>query len=451
MAALTLALLGPPQATRSDGTTLAFRSRKALALLAYLAVECRHEHSRDTLLALFWPEDAEAAARNSLRVVLGAELGIEPDEETRALYERISAGELSPVTSSALAPVLSPPAHLTPFVGRESELAEIAARLRQADVRLLTLVGAGGMGKTRLALEVVRLRLADPSSDQPDPVVEPARPAIPDSVFFVSLAPLTTTAAIVPAIAAVIGLSLHGDPKQALLHFLHDKRLLLILDNFEHLLDGVELVLEILQTAPLVQLIATSRERLKVRGEHVYVVEGMDYQAEDTATSSAIRLFVQSARRVRADFKVSEEKLPLLLRICDLVQGIPLGIELAAAWVEMLPLKTIAAEIERCADFLAYDWRDAPERQRSMRAVFAWSWNLLNDAERQTLRGLSVFRRGCTLDAAQAVVNASLPVLTSLVHKSLLRWSWGQGEVGRYEIHELLRQFAAEQLDAAPA
>jgi predicted ATPase len=286
-------------------------------------------------------------------------------------------------------------------------------------------------------------------------------------VFFVSLAPLSSTAAIVPAIAAVIGLSLHGDPKQALLHFLHNKRLLLILDNFEHLLDspspspssgsggasgqGVELVLEILQTAPLVQLLATSRERLKVRGEHVYIVEGMEYQAEDPASSPAIRLFVQSARRVRADFKLSEEKLPLLLRICELVQGMPLGIELAAVWVELLPLERIAAEIERSADFLAFDWRDAPERQRSMRAVFDWSWNLLNDAERQVLRGLSVFRGGCTLEAAQAVVNASLRVLTSLAHKSLLRWSWGQGEVGRYEMHELLRQFAAEQLDTADA
>ena len=209
-------------------------------------------------------------------------------------------------------------------------------------------------------------------------------------------------------------------------------------------------MLDILQAAPLVQLIATSRERLKVRGEHVYVVEGMDYRAEDRATSSAIRLFVQSARRVRADFKLSEAKLPLLLRICDLVQGMPLGIELAAAWVEMLPLETIAAEIERSADFLAFDWRDAPERQRSMRAVFDWSWHLLNEAEQQALRGLSVFRGGCTLEAAQVVVNASLRVLTSLVHKSLLRWSWAQGEAGRYEMHELLRQFAAEQLDAAP-
>jgi Bacterial transcriptional activator domain/AAA domain len=297
-------------------------------------------------LAAIGDRTAALAAYERCRQVLEAELGVEPDEETRALYERISTGELSPLISRAPAPALRSPAHLTPFVGRERELAEIVARLRQADMRLLTLVGAGGMGKTRLALEVVRLQLADSSSDQPDQLVEPARLTFPDGVFFVSLAPLTTTAAIVPSVATSIGVSLQGDPKQALLRFLRDKQLLLILDNFEHLLDGVELILEILQTAPLVKLIVTSREQLKVRGKHIYVIEGMDYQAEDTTASSAIKLFVQSARRVRADFQLSEEKLPHLLRICDLVQGMPLGIELAAAWVEMLPLEAYVAACE---------------------------------------------------------------------------------------------------------
>src|SRR5262249_50315025 len=129
-----------------------------------------------------------------------------------------------------------------------------------------------------------------------------------------------------------------------------------------------------------------------------------------------------------------------------LVRGMPLGLELAAAWVEMLPVETIAAEIERSADFLAFDWRDAPERQRSVRAVFDWSWRLLNDIERQVLRQLAVFRGGCTREAAQAVVGAALRVLTSLEHKSLLRWGRRQRGTGRYEMHELLRQFAVEQL-----
>jgi DNA-binding SARP family transcriptional activator/predicted ATPase len=613
MAGVTLALLGPPQITRADGTAL-LRARKEQALLAYLAVEQRYEHSRDTLLGMFWPESPEEAARNSLRValanlraalgeaagsylstsrhsvqfssasdhtldvaafgalltarhahrhehgalcaecaawlsdaiglyrgdflsgfalpdstsfeewalvvreqlhqqalealsmlaayhdqqgdyaalaraarrqielepwreqahrqlmralaamgdraaalaayerchqVLEAELGFEPDAETRSLYERISAGELSCVTSSAPAPAFSLPAQLTPFVGRERELAELAARLGQADVRLLTLAGAGGMGKTRLALEIVRLRLGAPAPDQPGELVESSGQAFPNGVFFVSLAALSATSQIVPAIAAAIGLTLHGDPKQVLLRFLHDKRLLLILDNFEHLLEGSELVVEILQTAPLLHIIATSRERLNVRGEQIFLVEGMEYATADAATSSAVRLFIQCARRVLPGFKLSQENSRLILRICELVQGMPLGIELAAAWVEMLPLETIAAEIERSADFLAFDWRDAPARQRSMRTVFDWSWHLLNAAEQQALRGLAVFRGGCTLAAAQAVVNTSLRVLTSLVHKSLLRWNWNEGGAGRYEMHELLRQFAAHSLDAA--
>lgn len=432
------------QALHALGTLAAYHEQQgdyaALAQAARRQIELEpwREHAHRQLmqaLAAMGERAAALAAYERCRQVLAAELGVEPEAETSALYKRISAGELSPMRSRA--PGLGLPAQLTPFIGREHELAELADRVEQADARLLTLVGSGGMGKTRLALEIARLQLVDT-----------ARPAFPDGAFFVSLAPLMTPAAIVPAIAAAIGLSLPSDPQPALLRFLRDKRLLLILDNFEHLLGGVELVFEIMQAAPRVHVIATSRERLKLRGEHVYLVEGMDYRAADRATSSAIRLFVQSARRVRADFKLSEDNLPLLLRICELVQGMPLAIELAAAWVEMLPLGTIAAEIEHSADFLAFDWRDAPERQRSMRAVFDWSWQLLNAAEQQALCGLTVFRDGCTLEAARAVVNASLQVLTSLVHKSLLRWSWDQGEAGRYQMHELLRQFAAEHLEA---
>jgi tetratricopeptide (TPR) repeat protein len=249
---------------------------------------------------------------------------------------------------------------------------------------------------------------------------------------------------------------------------------LLILDNFEHLLaapqaslhvEGVNrgddqagpgIVVDMLQAAPQVQLIATSRERLNVRGEHLYRVHGMEYAPsatlEHAITSSAVRLFVQSARRTQRGFQLSPADLSALLRICQLVQGMPLGLELAAAWVEALPLNVIAMEIEQSADFLSYDWRDAPVRHRSMRAAFAWSWQLLNDTERQVFRHLSVFRGAFTREAAATIVGATLRVLTSLVHKSLVRQvAAGGASAGRYEIHELLRQFAAEQLDSAPA
>jgi predicted ATPase/DNA-binding SARP family transcriptional activator len=407
-----------------------------------LGLEPWHEPAQRQLmrgLALAGDRDAALAQYERCRQVLADELGVEPDVETRALYERIRAGHLTPATRNVAASRHNLPALLTPFVGREAELATIAALRAQPDTRLLTLVGAGGMGKTRLALEIARASLE----------------AYADGVFFVGLASLATAAELPSAIAQALDVALHGDPATALLRFLRNKRLLLILDNFEHLLDSAELVVALLHEAPQVQIIATSRARLNVRGEQIYVVQGLEYGAEGSpaaaASSAAVRLFAQAGRRGQPSFQVSEANLSALLRICRLVHGMPLGLELAAAWTEMLPLDEIAQEIERSADFLSADWLDAPERQRSMRGVFDWSWRLLSENERQVLRQLSVFRGGFTREAAEQVVGASLRVLTSLVHKSLLRRADGSAaSTGRYELHELLRQFAAEQLDALP-
>jgi predicted ATPase len=293
------------------------------------------------------------------------------------------------------------------------------------------------MGKTRLALTLGRTR----------------QPNFADGVFLVSLAPLANAATIVPTIAATLGISVHGgDPRQAVLHALSDKRLLLILDNFEHLLDGVDIVVDILEAAPSVAIIATSRERLNVRGEHYYSLQGLTFEPTkalaDAANMEAVRLFVQSAQRVQPDFELSAANISDVLRICQLVQGMPLGLELAAAWTETLPVKVIAAEVERSADFLAAEWRDAPQRHRSLRAVFDWSWQLLDDNERQVYKQLSIFRGGFTSEAALAVAGASFRVLLNLQRKSLLRRSEAPGTWGWYDIHEVLRQFAAEVLGA---
>src|SRR5262249_15077645 len=169
------------------------------------------------------------------------------------------------------------------------------------------------------------------------------------------------------------------------------------------LLSGAELVLALLHEAPQVKIIATSRARLNVRGEQIYLMQGLHYAPEATqgaATSAAVQLFAQAARRSQPRFQVSETHLPAVLRICALVHGMPLGLELAAAWTEMLSLDEIAGEIEASADFLSADWLDAPERQRSMRAVFDWSWRLLNDVEQQMLRRLAVVRGGVSPGAA---------------------------------------------------
>ena len=418
---------------------------------------------------------------------LRAELNVDPDSETTALFEQIRAGKLDkvtsdkvarwqgdkvtpptntpvtlspphPVTPSPLHPVtLSPvteaphnlPTPLTPFVGRIGELAKLLAQLQQPDCRLLTLVGPGGMGKTRLALAVARQRLG----------------SYADGVFFVSLASLTDSAGVAPTIATTLDLRLPGgDPQTALLKLLAPKQLLLLLDNFEHLLGAAGLVADLLQSAPRVQILVTSRARLNLQGEHFTVVQplsfggalavgesGSEIGAEivaETANADAVRLFVQSAQRNQPDFRLDQTKLPAVLRICQLVEGMPLGLEMAAGWVELLSLTEIASEIERSVDFLTAEWVNAPDRQRSMRAVFSWSWHLLTATEQRVFRQLALFRGGFTREAAEQVVGASLRVLAALVHKSLVRLieSGANPSHPRYEIHELLRQLAAEQL-----
>ena len=391
--------------------------------------------------------------------MLAEELGTPPEAETTTLYLQIQSGMLAKAAREPGARVagdvatkqLQLPHNLPPapplLVGRTEALADIVHRLRQGETRLLTLMGPGGMGKTCLAVEAGRALL----------------PAFADGVFFVSLAGLSMPGAVPAAIAAALGLPLQlGDPRTALLQTLQQKQLLLILDNFEHLLPdenpggdlAVDLVVELLGM-PRVQILVTSRVRLELLSEHVYHVEGLDYSRHAilaaAAATPAVHLFVHCVQRIQAGFQLTPANLTAVLRICELVQGMPLGLELAAAWCDTLPLTAIAAEIERSIDFLAVDYRDLPQRQRSMRAVFEWSWNLLNGAERQVLRRLTIFRGGFTRAAAAQIAGASLRSLTGLVHKSLLRRTDGDSPLaGRYELHELLRQYASEQLDAVP-
>jgi predicted ATPase len=271
----------------------------------------------------------------------------------------------------------------------------------------------------------------------------------------VSLAPLANAVAIAPAIAVALGIAVHGgDPRQAILNALQPKHLLLILDNFEHLLDGADLVVDILQTAPQVTILATSREPLTVRGEHPYHVHGLAYDSDATPTeavhAAAVRLFVQRAQSVQPHLTIDTHTVADVLRICQLVQGMPLGLELAAAWTATLPVGVIAAEIERSADFLAAAWRDAPVRQRSMRAVFDWSWDLLTSRERQVFTRLAAFRGGFTRDAALTVADASLPLLVDLQRKSLLRRYETDDTELRFDLHQLVHQFVTEHLDAVP-
>ena len=398
-------------------------------------------------LALQGQRTAALAQYHACCDVLERELGIQPGSELRLLYERIQSGDLTPKTLAAHMPRHNLPEQLTPFVGRDVELAEIAARigasLKSRSERLLTLTGPGGMGKTRLALEVARTKLSD----------------FADGVFFVSLVQLAAADEIAPAICAVLGVATQAhEPRQALLNFLADKHILLVLDNFEHVLAGAALVTEMLQAGPSVFILVTSREPVNVRGEQVIVVGGMAYSSNADADadthSPALRLFEQSARRIHANFALNATNRADALRICALVDGMPLGLELAAAWCEMMSVAEIAAEIEHSFDFLAVDWPNAPARQRSLRGVFDWSWRLLTVAEQQALCGLAVFRGGFTRQAAEFVAGTNLHTLTRLVRKSLLRRSEVLVQTvsvatSRYELHPLIHQFVADQMKAA--
>lgn len=469
-----------------------------------LAIEPWYEEAHRQLmrsLARSGQRSAALAQYQRCRQILADELGVAPETATTALYEQIQTGAFAPravrtkawltakhevakkkpreaqqaVAKSPLAApppgtasqraeptiVSSPslprqplPMPLTPFVARAVDLQFIFQRLQEPTVRLLTLVGAGGMGKTRLALEIGR-RLVEgvQTADMRTADGLRARLDFPDGVFFIELASLRSASEIAPAITSGLGIHLYGqDPKQALLHALRDKMVLLILDNFEHLPEGSSLVVELLQAAPTLRILATARARLNVHGEYLYPVQGMPYPTTATLATAgdaaAVRLFVQSAQQVQPSFIVHAENLAAVLRICHLVQGMPLGLELAATWTDILPLATIGQEIEQNLDFLSTAWHNIPERQRSLRAVFQWSWQMLNAEEQQAFRRLAIFRGGFTRQAAETITGASLRVLTNFVHKSLLTNKLGEE---RYEFHQLLHQFAAEQLDAHPA
>ncbi len=446
-----------------------------------LVLEPWREEAHRQLMRVLVRQGQRAAAvaqYHSCRQVLQTELGVEPSNATTLLYKQIrdgllpehstpltvqpspaaavvlpQVGQVDAVPAVADAPTITEPTRadrgqrrhnlptqLTPFVGRVREVAEIVAQLQQPECRLLTLIGPGGMGKTRLALEVART-----ISDR-----------YADGVFFVSLAPLASTAVLAPAIVSALDLNLPGaNVEQSLLHFLRSKELLLILDNVEHLPATVSMVVNLLASAPGVQIMATSRARLNLQGEQLYHVQPLPFQRtqalETGLANDAVRLFSQCARRVNPAFHIDGATLPAVLHICQLVEGMPLGLEMAAAQCEWLAPAEIAREIEAHSDFLATDWADVPVRQRSMRAVFTWSWELLDEQDQQTFSRLSIFRGGFMREAAAAIMGTGLRSLINLVNKSLLYVSYTQTAAARYQVHELLRQFGAEQLDARRA
>ncbi|GHO60558.1 LuxR C-terminal-related transcriptional regulator [Ktedonobacter robiniae] len=330
------------------------------------------------------------------------------------------------------------PAHLpqpsTAFIGRDRELKQIAGLLTDPTCQLLTLVGSGGIGKTRLALQVA-------TSQQVHFV---------DGVSFVALTSIDSPDFLPTSIGATLEIPFL-DPEEPLLQirrYLRDKQMLLVLDNFEHLLDAAGCLTELLQAAPHLKILVTSRERLNLREEWVFPLDGLSYPAAPVADSAehygAVQLFVQRARQVRPHFVLSDH-VHAVLSICRQVEGMPLGLELAASWLHVMSCEQIAARMANNLDFLTTPLRNMPERHRSLRVVFQQSWSLLSADEQAVLMRLSLFRGGFDGAAAVAVAGATLTVLAGLADKSLLRMD----STGRYDLHELLRQYAGEKLAEA--
>ena len=412
------------------------------------------------LLAFNNQRSAALAQYENCRRLLQQELEVEPSPETLALYEQIRDGKLITPTSVNLPASLPKsaqpsnlPVWLSPFIGRQKLLAQIQSNLQDPGCRLLTLIGPGGSGKTRLAVQAAHLQAT----------------TFADGVYFVPLAQLESVEAIVPTLAHTLGFSIEdeSDTLQQLLDHLRQKHLLVVMDNFEHLLAqsdsssemSVNIVTQVLQAAPSIKVLVTSQLGLNVQGEFLLPVSGMGYPEQalpnpsDALEHGAVQLFLASARRVRSNWMPTDDDLAHIIQICHLVQGMPLGLILSAAWMRILSPAEIVAKIAQQPglDFLETEMHDVPERQRSMRAVFDYSWNLLNPREQHSLAALSVFRSSFTYSAACQVASiegavTTLRELLALVNSSLLQ----HGSSGRYGMHGLLRQYASEKLHANP-
>jgi len=367
------------------------------------------------------------AQYQACRDLLQAELGVDPSFETTDLYYRLRTAAENRVRNL--------PAPPTALVGRGEELVKLRAQLIDPGCRLLTLVGPGGIGKTRLAIEAAARVEAD----------------FLHGVCFVALGAVDRPDQLVPAVAGALQLIFRpgSEMKDQLIGFLKDREMLLILDNLEPLVEAASFLGELLAAAPSVRLIVTSRTPVRILGERLQEVEGLPYSAAADAagkTSAAEELFVQSSVRAGSGFALAEGDLAWVRRICRRVDGLPLALEMAGAWTSAYSVRKVAEEVERSLDFLGGAYGDLPERQRSLRAVFEHSWSRLSPVEKERYRRLSVFRGSLSLEAARAVAGAEPADLASLVDKSLLH----RPRPDRFQAHEVLRVYATEKAAEDP-
>jgi DNA-binding SARP family transcriptional activator/predicted ATPase len=390
-----------------------------------LALDSWREETHRQLMLLLARDDQQSAALaqyNKCREILIRELGVEPSAETTSLYERIKSQRGG--SRHHL------PSMTTPFVGRSEMLSQLAEQLLDSKHRLITIVGPGGAGKTRLALEAAML----------------VKDEFLNGAHFISMLTVNTIELLPHAIASTLGISWSGShPKSELFAYLSDKESLLVLDNFDHLVESSRLVSELLSDAPKTRVLVTSRERLNLIDETTHLLGGLSYpmnHTDEQTSFESVQMFIQFAKRADDSFQITPQNKSNIARICRLLQGLPLGIALAAPWTRIMTAEKIEDELTRGIALLQTTMRDVEPRHRNIRAVFDQSWRGLSDDEKRKLAILSVFKNGFTDVAARSVAGASIFDMTQLVDKSWIqRWN-----DTRFGFHELARQYVSEQL-----
>jgi predicted ATPase len=394
------------------------------------------------MLALYRAgRQAEAlAAYQAARQELGDQLGIEPSPLLRELERAVLRQDPSLGLAAESAVETNLPRPATRLVGRRLEVASVCSLLREPDVRLLTLTGTGGVGKTRLAIEAAA-ELAE---------------GLEHGVVFVDLAPLADPTLIESTLAAALGVvDQPGEPtRQLLIERLRGRELLLVLDNFERLLAAAPLVAELLAAAPRVRVLATSRTLLRLGAEHEYLVPPLAVPSEAAdlaalARNDSVSVFIARARALEQSFLLTDANAAVIAAICRRLEGLPLALELAAARVKLLPPEQILERIGRPLELLSGGARDLPARQQTLRATIDWSYQLLDQKQKVLFAQLAVFAGGCTLEAAERVCDAELETFAALLDNSLLRREQDPGREPRFGMLETVREYAAERLEAA--
>ncbi len=384
-------------------------SNKAIAERLYITTQTVRWYNKQIYSKL-------GTSRRTEAIALARRFGLITDD----LLAADEAGAVSGISSRYTLPLTN-----GPFIGRDEELAELSALLAEEGVRLLSVVAAGGMGKSRLSLELAHHLQAGYTHGAAFIDLTPARQ--PDDLLTLALDTLNITP------------SGEQTPKDALLGYCRAQSLLLIFDNMEHIIEGAALLADLLAVAPQVTLIATSRERLNLQAETVYYLQPV--------TESGSKLFIETARIMRPTISLNDHELADVDRVVDLTGGLPLALVLAATWVDTLSIAEIADEIAASLDFLEAGLGDMPDRQHSIRAVIDPSWKRLSPAEQQACMWVSVFRGGFTASAFKQVTGASVRVLQTLLGRSLVMPGYGR----RYDMHPLIRQYAREKLTASGA